>query len=77
LLPEEALCTEVDPVALSRDYESTTSFEVNTGKNPYGCSRCTKLFGLTGGLQRHLRIHIGDKPTAAPSVSSRLPGQVT
>jgi hypothetical protein len=39
LLPEETLCTEVDPVALSGDYKSTNSFKVHTGNNPDSCSQ--------------------------------------
>jgi hypothetical protein len=47
LLLEIILCTEVDPVAPSGDYKSTTSFKAHTGNKPYSCSQCKKSFGMS------------------------------
>jgi hypothetical protein len=64
LLQEETRCTEVDPVALSGDYKSTTSFKAHTGNNPDSC------FLEITSQRHHLKLTLAITPTAAPSVKS-------
>ncbi len=35
---------------------------VKSGEKPHSCSQCTKSFAFSGSLQRHLKVHAGNKP---------------
>merc|ERR1712030_76042 len=41
---------------------------IHTGKRPYHCSKCDKVFSLRGNVICHLIIHTGEKPFFVPSV---------
>ena len=47
----------------------------HTGYNPYKCSSCDKSFSHSGELDKHIRIHSGEKPYSCQNVKRLFHGR--